>query len=90
MGGQSVGSKVAAAVTHNCDSDSQYVLGRGARLGLGSQRTRYTVGGRTKLSQHNKHAWALAEEEAVTYSLGRGKAAAVTRDSGEVAACFLA
>ena len=32
MDGQSIGSKVAAAVTHN--SDSQLVLGRGARLGL--------------------------------------------------------
>ena len=46
MDEQSIGSKVAAAVTHN--SDSQSVLGRGARLGLGSRRTRYTVGGRTK------------------------------------------
>ena len=46
MDGQSIGSKVAAAVTHN--SDSQKVLGRGTRLGLGSRRTRYTVGGHTK------------------------------------------
>ena len=29
-------------------------------------------------------------EEAVAYSLARGKAAAVTRESGEVAACSLA
>ena len=46
MDGQSIGSKVAAAVTHN--SESQSVLGRGARLRLGSRRTRYTVGGHTK------------------------------------------
>ena len=45
MDGQSIGSKVAAAVTHN--SNSQQVLGRGARLGLGSRCTRYTVGGHT-------------------------------------------
>ena len=38
----------------------------------------------------NTHAWSLAGEEAVVYSLAGGKAAAVTRDSGEVAACFLA
>ena len=37
MDGQSIGSKVAAAVTHN--SDSQKVLGRGNRVGLGSRRT---------------------------------------------------
>ena len=30
--------------------------------------------------------WSLAGEEAVSYSLARGKAAAVTRESGEVAA----
>ena len=41
MDGQSIGSEVAAAVTHN--SDSQQVLGKGARLGLDSRRTRYTV-----------------------------------------------
>ena len=34
--------------------------------------------------------WSLAVEEAVSYSLGRGKAAAVTRESGEVAAYSLA
>ena len=45
MDGQSIGSKAPAAVTHN--SNSQRVLGRGARLGLGSRRTRYTVGGHT-------------------------------------------
>ena len=49
MGGQSIGSEVAAAVTYNSDRESQQVLGRGARLGLGSRRTRYTVGGHTKI-----------------------------------------
>ena len=47
--GQSIGSEAAAAVTHN--SDSQYtiqVFGRGARLGLGSRRTWYVIGGHTK------------------------------------------
>ena len=39
---------------------------------------------------HRTHALSLAREEAVVYSLVRGKAAAVTRESGEVAACFLA
>ena len=34
--------------------------------------------------------WSLAGEEAVSYSLARGKAAAVTRESGEVAAYSLA
>ena len=81
MDGQSIGSKVAAAVTHN--SDSQSVLGRGARLGLGSRRTPYTVGGHT-MKQTQTHVWSLAGEEAVSYSLARGKAAAVTRESGEV------
>ena len=81
MDGQSIGSKVAAAVTHN--SDSQSVLGRGARLGLGSRRTRYTVGGHT-MKQTQTHVWSLAGEEAVSYSLARGKAAAVTRESREV------
>ena len=38
----------------------------------------------------NIHAWSLAGEEAVAYSLARGKAAAVTRESGEVAAHSLA
>ena len=32
----------------------------------------------------------MAGEEAAAYSLARGKAAAVTRESGEVAACSLA
>ena len=53
MGGQSIGSEVAATVTHNSDSDSQLVLGRGARQGLGSRRTRYTVGGHKKRSKQN-------------------------------------
>ena len=35
-------------------------------------------------------AWSLAGEEGVAYSLARGKAAAVTRESGEVAVCSLA
>ena len=46
MDGQSIGSEVAAAVTHN--SDSQQVLGKGTRLGLGSRLVRCTVGGHTK------------------------------------------
>ena len=33
--------------------------------------------------------WSLAGEEAVSYSLARGKAAAVTRESGEIAAYSL-
>ena len=40
------------------------------------------------MKQTQTHAWSLAEE-AVAYSLARGKAAAVTRVSGEVAACSL-
>ena len=38
----------------------------------------------------NTHVWSLEGEEAVAYSLAKGKAAAVTRESGEVAACSLA
>ena len=38
------------------------------------------------MKQTQTHVWSLAGEEAVTYSLARGKAAAVTRESGEVAA----
>ena len=46
----------------------------------------YTVYGRWshKLKQTQTHAWSLVGEEAVAYSLARGKAAAVTRESGEV------
>ena len=42
--------------------------------------------------KHTKytHAWSLAGEEAVAYSLAGGKTATVTRESGEVAACSLA
>ena len=36
------------------------------------------------------HVWSLAGEEAVSYSLAKGKTAAVTRESGEVAAYSLA
>ena len=36
------------------------------------------------MKQTQTHAWSLAEEEAVAYSLARGKVAAVTRESGEV------
>ena len=43
-----------------------------------------------KQTQTRTHAWSLAREEAVSYSLARGKAAAVTRESGEVAAYSLA
>ena len=40
--------------------------------------------------QTQTHVWSLAGEEAVSYSLARGKAAAVTRESGEIAAYSLA
>ena len=43
-----------------------------------------------KQTQTRTHAWSLAGEEAVSYSLARGKAAAVTRESGEVASYSLA
>ena len=42
------------------------------------------------MKQTQTHVWSLAGEEAVSYSLARGKAAAVTRESGEVAAYTLA
>ena len=42
------------------------------------------------MKQTQTHVWSLAGEEAVSYSLMRGKAAAVTRESGEVAAYSLA
>ena len=47
---------------------------------------------RTEMKQTQTHAWSPAGEEAVAYLslLARGKAAAVTRESGEVAACSLA
>ena len=38
------------------------------------------------MKQTQTHVWSLAGEEAVSYSLARGKAAAVTRESGEIAA----
>ena len=41
------------------------------------------------MKQTQTHVWSLAGEEAVSYSLARGKAAAVTRESGEVAAGVL-
>ena len=41
------------------------------------------------MKQTQTHVWFLAGEEAVSYSLARGKAAAVTRESGEVAAYSL-
>ena len=63
---------------------------RQARAGLST----YTVYGRRshKMKQTQTHLWSLARagEEAVSYSLARGKAAAVTRESGEVAAYSLA
>ena len=37
------------------------------------------------MKQTQTHVWSLAREEAVSYSLARGKAAAVTRESGEIA-----
>ena len=42
------------------------------------------------MKQTQTPAWSLAGEEAVAYSLARGKAAAVTRESGEVVTCSLA
>ena len=42
------------------------------------------------MKQTQTHVWSLAGEEAVSYSLARGKAAAVTRESGEVVAYSLA
>ena len=39
------------------------------------------------MKQTQTHVWSLAGEEAVSYSLARGMAAAVTRESGEIAAC---
>ena len=42
------------------------------------------------MKQTQTHVWSLAGEEAVSYSLARGKAAVVTRESGEVAAYSLA
>ena len=42
------------------------------------------------MKQTHTHVWSLAGEEAVSYSLARGKAAAVTRESGKVAAYSLA
>ena len=42
------------------------------------------------MKQTQTRVWSLAGEEAVSYSLARGKAAAVTRESGEVAAYSLA
>ena len=40
------------------------------------------------MKQTQTHVWSLAGEEAVSYSLARGKA--VTRESGEIAAYSLA
>ena len=42
------------------------------------------------MKQRQTHVWSLAGEEAESYSLARGKAAAVTRESGEIAAYSLA
>ena len=42
------------------------------------------------MKQTQTHVWSLAGEEGVSYSLARGKAAAVTRESGEIAAYSLA
>ena len=42
------------------------------------------------MKQTQTHVWSLAGEEAVSYSLARGKAVAVTRESGEVAEYSLA
>ena len=42
------------------------------------------------MKQTQTHVWSLAGEEAVSYLLAIGKAAAVTRESGKVAAYSLA
>ena len=42
------------------------------------------------MKQTQTHAWSPAGEEAIAYSLARRNVAAVTRESGEVAAYFLA
>ena len=42
------------------------------------------------MKQTQTHMWSLAGEEAVLYSLARGKAAAVTRERGEIAVYSLA
>ena len=42
------------------------------------------------MKQTQTHVWSLAGEEAVSYSLARGKAAAVTQESGKIAAYSLA
>ena len=42
------------------------------------------------MKQTQTHVWSLGGEEAVSYSLARGKTAAVTRESGEIAAYSLA
>ena len=38
------------------------------------------------MKQIQTHVWSLAGEEAVSYSLARGKVAAVTWESGEIGA----
>ena len=38
------------------------------------------------MKQTQTHVWSLAGEESVSYSLARGKAEVITRESGEVAA----
>ena len=54
----------------------------------------YAVYGRRShklnMKQTQTQAWSLAAEEVVEYSQARGKAAAVIRENGEVAACSLA
>ena len=42
------------------------------------------------MKQTQTHVWSLAGEKAVSYSLARGKAAAVTRESGEITTYSLA
>ena len=56
MDGQSIGSEVAAAVTHNSDSQVLSIYMRQARAGL----TTYAVYGRQshKMKQTQTHAWS--------------------------------
>ena len=76
--------QLLTTLTHN----RYLVEAPGYRAGLST----YAVYGRRshKMKQTQTHVCSLAGEMAVSYSLARGKAAAVTRESGEVAAYSLA
>ena len=62
--------QLLTTLTHN-----RYILGRGTRLGLGFDVRGIRYGRRShKMKQTHTHVWSLAGEEAVSYSLARGKA----------------